>query len=211
MARAVKKGLKARLPYWDIVKRSAGKYKVPAEIIYSIIEIESNFIEKAYRYEAHIKDASYGLMQILSSTAREFGLSGKPELLFDPQINIDIGTRYLSWLYSKYGEIKDEDQRWFFAIGAYNAGRGNINKMLVRARQYESQLRHNVITIDDEGVWQNWWWSSRFLKDITGDNAKVTERYIIKLAELIKKYQALIYPFWQVVLKQLLKTLKKGV
>jgi hypothetical protein len=51
--------------------------------------------------------SSIGLMQILGSTARSIGFNQRLCFLFTPEINIDIGCRYLAMLwknyYNKYG------------------------------------------------------------------------------------------------------------
>ena len=86
----------------------------PRPIIMAICQIESAFNPWARRYEPRIGDASYGLMQLLSGTARDLGYTGpcfpnmpnlsdvhnNPSLalntLYDPALNIDYGMSYLS-------------------------------------------------------------------------------------------------------------------
>lgn len=101
-----------------LVEKAAIKYGIEAAAIKAVIEIESNFNPAAYRYEAHLKDASWGLMQILLATARDTSDNKKLTAteLVKPEINIDIGSKYLAKQYYRYnGNIYD-------AVAAYNAG-----------------------------------------------------------------------------------------
>ncbi|MGH8652971.1 MAG: lytic transglycosylase domain-containing protein [Gammaproteobacteria bacterium] len=102
-------------PYEIFILSSAKKYSVPSEIIKAIIIQESSGRPGAYREEKKIKDASRGLMQILLGTARQLGFSGPPDDLFSPEINIDLGTKYLAYQFSRY-------QNWDDAFAAYNSG-----------------------------------------------------------------------------------------
>lgn len=102
----------------SLISRAALKYGIEPAAIKAVIEIESNFNPMAYRYEAHLKDASWGLMQVLLATARE--VRGNKNLtateLIKPEINIDIGSNYLAKQYRRYSaNIYD-------AVAAYNAG-----------------------------------------------------------------------------------------
>ena len=115
----------------SIAEKAAVKYGIEPAAVKAIIEIESNWNPSAYRYEAHLKDASWGLMQVLLKTARE--ISGNKSLtateLLKPEINIDIGTKYLAQQYRRYhGNIYD-------AVAAYNAG--SVRKTLIG--RYENQ------------------------------------------------------------------------
>ena len=71
---------------------------------------------------------AYGLMQILPSTAhmmdRKKNFKGNPRLLFDPYINVKIGSDYLSSLLN----INYIDGDLLKALISYNAGPGNLSK-----------------------------------------------------------------------------------
>lgn len=94
--------------------------------VLAVIEVESARDPQAFRFEAHINDASRGLMQVLLSTARDRGYAGEPEGLFDPLTNVRIGMSHLLWGYdflaSRFGRAPTAGE-W---IGAYNAGVGNV-------------------------------------------------------------------------------------
>lgn len=140
------------------------------------------------------EDASYGLCQIMGYTA--IWLGWRPETsegfyeLYDPDVNLDLGAEYLDHLYSKFPEIThSEKERLRMATGAFNAGRGNINKMLAKARAQESNEAGETITIKDEGKWQTWEYASQFLLDVTGDWSKFTLDYIQSMNEQLPQYR----------------------
>lgn len=110
-----------------------------ASSVMTVIQIESNFIPSARRYEPRIHDASYGLMQLLSKTAKGIGYNGPvyPDMpspsdtahhsgtLYDPAINIFYGMTYLrnGWDYlHKYTMAAQPTLAVWFA--GYNEGYG---------------------------------------------------------------------------------------
>ncbi len=96
-----------RPPYRELVEGAAARYNVDADLIASVIAVESNFDPKA----ASRKNAR-GLMQLLPETAERFGVHN----IYDPQENIEAGTRYLRELLQKY------NNDLVLALAAYNAG-----------------------------------------------------------------------------------------
>lgn len=138
-------------------------------------------------------DASYGLCQLLGDTAIWLGWRPKSkkgfEELYDVETNLDLGAKYLRDRYEKYPEItRSNKDRWEMAIAAYNAGRGNINKMLALARNAEGKEKSKDITIKDQGKWQTWDYASKFLPKVTGDKSKYTIKYVNKLRRKRKEY-----------------------
>lgn len=108
--------------YKYYVEKYAEEYKIEKELIYAIIKAESNFREKI----VSPKDA-IGLMQLLESTANDvskgMNLEITKETLLNPEININLGTKYISSLIEKYENVE-------LALAAYNAGRGNVDKWI---------------------------------------------------------------------------------
>lgn len=110
------------------------KYGVEPYVVASIINAESGFNEKAVSNKGAL-----GLMQLLPSTAKWVSgfLNGEniaievekldgynnENPLFNPQINIELGTRYFLYLLNKF-----ENQK--VALCAYNAGEGMVQKWL---------------------------------------------------------------------------------
>ncbi len=109
--------------YEGYVQKYAQEYNVDENLIYALIKAESNFNSKA----KSSKDA-IGLMQLMESTAQDvckktdlqISSDELSEKLLEPDININIGTKYLSILIQKYGNIE-------IAITAYNAGIGTVD------------------------------------------------------------------------------------
>ena len=100
-----------------IILAMSQKYGIDPAWIKAHIKVESNWDVNASRFEAHKGDASWGLMQLLLSTARD--VLQNPDLtttqLIQPAVNIEAGTKFLSQLWSRFGNMRD-------AIAAYNAG-----------------------------------------------------------------------------------------
>lgn len=101
-------------PYDGIIIAAGGRYVVDPMLIKAIINKESSWNPGALRSEPQIHDASYGLMQLLQRTAAGMQPGVTPSDLFDPAINIDLGTRYLANQLGLYG--------YPAGISAYNAG-----------------------------------------------------------------------------------------
>lgn len=96
-----------KAPYREFVESAAARYGVDADLISSVIAVESNFDPGATS-----RKNARGLMQLLPETAARLGVQN----IFDPQENIDAGTRYLRELLQRY------DNDLVLTLAAYNAG-----------------------------------------------------------------------------------------
>ena len=105
--------------YDDLIQQASLAYSVPAAWIKAVIQTESSWDAKAYRAEPQIQDGSYGLMQLLYKTAQGLGYNGAPNGLYDPKVNIDLGSKLLGQLRQRYGD----DFRNIYS--AYNSGNSN--------------------------------------------------------------------------------------
>lgn len=97
----------------ELVDQAAAAFQLPAKLIKSVIQKESNFNPNAQS----LAGAS-GLMQLMPGTARGLGVSN----VFDPAENIFAGSKYLRQMMDKY------DNNIELSLAAYNAGPGNVDK-----------------------------------------------------------------------------------
>lgn len=107
--------------YAELVNQYAEENDLDPLLVFAIIKAESNFDEDVVS-----NSGAVGLMQLMESTAQEMADDLTIEIptkesLFDPELNIQIGTYYFAYLLGIYeGNI-------YLALTAYNAGIGNVN------------------------------------------------------------------------------------
>ncbi|HEU0368811.1 MAG TPA: lytic transglycosylase domain-containing protein [Candidatus Acidoferrum sp.] len=100
-------------PFGELIRKSAEKYGVDVDLVFSVVAAESNFNPKAVS-----RRNARGLMQLLPETAKRLGVRD----IYDPAQNIDGGTRYLRDLLKLYeGDLA-------LALAAYNAGPGAVQR-----------------------------------------------------------------------------------
>ena len=100
-------------PFGQMIQAASEKYGVDPDLVFSVIAAESNFNPKAIS-----RRGARGLMQLLPTTATRFGVKN----IFDPEQNIDAGTRYLRVLLKTYqGDMA-------LTLAAYNAGPGAVQR-----------------------------------------------------------------------------------
>lgn len=95
------------------VAQIAAQHDLPAELLHSVIKVESN-----YNPYAVSPKGALGMMQLIPATAQRFGVND----VFDPVDNIQGGARYLRYLLDLYhGDYP-------LALAAYNAGEQAVAK-----------------------------------------------------------------------------------
>jgi soluble lytic murein transglycosylase-like protein len=97
----------------EMINQIATAYGVEGPLVHSVIRAESN-----YNAVAVSNKGAMGMMQLIPSTARRFGVQNP----FDPKQNIEGGVRYLRFLLDYY---KNDYKK---AIAAYNAGEGAVDR-----------------------------------------------------------------------------------
>lgn len=102
--------------YGDMIQTYAGQYGLDPNEIASVIQTESSGNPNAFRAEPKYPPGSYGLMQLLYTTAQGLGYTGTPEGLYDPDTNIALGSQLWAQLKAKFGD----DPATLYS--AYNSG-----------------------------------------------------------------------------------------
>ncbi len=113
--------------YDDLILEVAKQRNIPPELIKAVIWKESRFdtTKKGSQGER-------GLMQITEVAAADWAKAGKvegfvPTMLFDPKVNIEVGTWYLRRALDHWSEKDDPVP---FALAEYNAGRGRVHRWM---------------------------------------------------------------------------------
>jgi soluble lytic murein transglycosylase-like protein len=120
--------------FTPLVQKYATKYGIPFEILCGLIERESGWDQYCIRFEpqfyqeyviplmnskritniteAEARAMSWGLMQPLLETAREFGYSGPAAQLCDPETGLDIGCKILANKLKSAQDLESGLLRW---------------------------------------------------------------------------------------------------
>ena len=96
-----------------IFDKAAQTYDVSKDLLLAMGKAESNF-----QASATSKSGAQGIMQLMPATAASLGVTDA----YDPEQNIMGGAKYISQLIDKY------NGRLSYAIAAYNAGSGSVDK-----------------------------------------------------------------------------------
>lgn len=112
------------LHFRQTVTHYAARHNLDPLLVQAIIRVESR-----YNPSARSSKGALGLMQLMPDTARWIsGHTGESladdRSLFDPDVNVRLGTAYLRELIDEYGGGLVP------AMAAYNAGRGNVDKWI---------------------------------------------------------------------------------
>lgn len=102
------------LPFGSAMTLAAERHRVDGLLVAAIVEAESGFVPDRVS-----KKGAVGLMQVLPSTAGEYG---EDKDLLDPRTNLDVGSRYLGRLIENFGGNVE------LAVAAYNAGPGAVER-----------------------------------------------------------------------------------
>jgi soluble lytic murein transglycosylase len=108
------------LAYWDIISQESRARSLDPYQVAGLIRQESVFNPRAVS-----SARAYGLMQLVVPTgvltAKKYGVdrSVTMDSLFEPRLNIQLGTAFLKDQIDKYGRIE-------YVAAAYNAGPGRV-------------------------------------------------------------------------------------
>jgi soluble lytic murein transglycosylase len=126
---------RAESGYQGLIDSYAAEYQINPAFVAAVIKCESNFLPKA----VSSADAR-GLMQIMPDTGVWLaGRLGTPnytiERLFEPQLNIQYGAYYLSYLSSHFGGQP------VMVAAAYHAGLNNVKLWALKYAADKKTLR----------------------------------------------------------------------
>lgn len=147
--------------YGEIIAEHARLYNLEPQLVAAVIRVESSF-----NSDAESPKGARGLMQIMPDTgtwvAEKMGMNDySSEKLFDPRVNISLGTWYLHDLYQSFNANP------YAALAAYNGGRGHVKRWL------------------DEGIWDG---SRENLADIPFNE---TRNFVEKVEKAYGRYHKL--------------------
>jgi soluble lytic murein transglycosylase-like protein len=145
-----------------LVREAADRHRVDPALIRAVIQTESNWNPAAYSNRG-----AGGLMQLIPTTARRFGVND----VFNPQQNIDGGVHYLKTLLDRYNGNLD------LALAAYNAGEGAVDRAhgipaFRETRSYVQKVQ-NAYFQPGSGRLTDTWLRSRPIRRETDSNGRI--------------------------------------
>jgi len=120
-----------------VILAAAAKHRISPALVKAVVWQESWFNPNAKGSSGEI-----GLMQIMKDTGNDWARAENvrlfvPERLFEPAKNTECGAWYLRRLLTRYSRT---DNPLPYALAAYNAGPGNVNKWSTGAGATNSQV-----------------------------------------------------------------------
>ena len=98
-------------PYAALIQSASERHGVDSSLLRAVIEVESG-----YRANARSPRGAMGLMQLMPGTVQHYSIANP----YDPQANVEAGTRHLKLLLEKFGTRG--------GLAAYNAGEGSVRR-----------------------------------------------------------------------------------
>jgi membrane-bound lytic murein transglycosylase MltF len=109
-------------PYDSLIRAHADSLGWDWRLLAAVIYQESRF-----HIEAQSRRGAAGLMQMMPRTAKRYGVSDP----LSPEENIRGGAQLLSTLIRRYYDVGADDQeRYKYALAAYNAGVGRVDDII---------------------------------------------------------------------------------
>src|SRR5271167_1171776 len=109
----------------EVVSSASGRYRLDPDLVNSVIKAESGFNARAVSPKG-----AQGLMQLMPGTASQLGVPNA----FDPQANVEGGTKYLRELLERYNFDLVK------ALAAYNAGPQRVEQFGGVPPYYETRV-----------------------------------------------------------------------
>lgn len=116
-------------PFDPLFKQYATVYSLDWRLLASIGYQESKYDSQVVSWAGAV-----GLMQIMPSTGRAYGVD--PALLLDPEQNVIVACRLLSYLERYYASTTSVDDRMKLMLAAFNCGEMHVNDARALAKKY---------------------------------------------------------------------------
>ena len=167
--RRVGSSLTSISPYDDIVKKNADEMGWDWRLLSAMIYHESKFIN-----ESCSDKGAVGLMQINNDRY-------SVDTLLIPEVNISIGTKYLTYLSKMFAEHgADSVECLKFALAAFNCGEGNVLKCIRTAEELgvDPTRWDNIVSV---------------IPEVPGFHGKQTIAYVREVLDTYEEYSE-VYP-----------------
>jgi soluble lytic murein transglycosylase len=120
----------------SLIVKVAREYDLDPRLIKAVVWRESRF-----QADMTGRNGERGLMQVSEVAARDWAAAKgvrdlHPEQLFNPEINLEIGTWYLSKAVQRWNS---EDNAVPFALAEYNAGKSRVDRWVRTAQKRKGQ------------------------------------------------------------------------
>jgi soluble lytic murein transglycosylase-like protein len=120
-------------PFSELIETVALKHGVDPKLVHAVVQAESNYDPRA---KSNV--GARGLMQVMPSTGRDFGIGN----LYDPEKNLEAGVQYLKFLLERFPDSLSN------VIAAYNAGPTTVRRYngippYQETRQYVKKVLKN--------------------------------------------------------------------
>ncbi len=123
--------------YWDLFGSACARLGLDPYLVLALARQESLF-----NPEATSSSNARGLMQLIPSTAKkmasEHGMDSEAIRLYDPPVNVELGTAYLKNLIEMFGGNA------FRAVAAYNAGEHAVSKWVAEFPGADDEWVENI-------------------------------------------------------------------
>lgn len=144
---------------YDICKTISIKHDIDPKIIYAIVEVESN-----RRPDVVSSSNAIGMMQlkqiVIEDVNMYFGTNFVESDLYDPTLNIEIGTMYIKrWKITFENKGYSPTLSLFYSILTYAWGWGNVQRWL-KGNSSNDWIKENIpIEKQEYNETLMWWYS----------------------------------------------------
>ena len=130
------------VPFADVIRAEAAARAVDRALVAALIHQESSFNPRAAS-----RAGALGLMQVLPSVGASIARSARVSpfervLLFQPDVNIRLGTIHLDAMLGQYPDI-------VYALAAYNAGGSPVRRWRQKAGSSDPELFTERVPYDE--------------------------------------------------------------